>query len=81
MKNKNSGSQNNFVENTRYKNFIRKTLEKFPAARGHSIVLGDFNEWTRGLTTQLLRERFSTPDVRSAVVPLRDGVGITWRER
>ena len=32
--------------------------------RGPRIVLGDFNEWTRGLTTQLLRERFSTPDVR-----------------
>ena len=32
--------------------------------RGPRIVLGDFNEWTRGLTTRLLRERFSTPDVR-----------------
>jgi endonuclease/exonuclease/phosphatase family metal-dependent hydrolase len=33
--------------------------------RGPRIVLGDFNEWTRGLTTRLLRERFSTPDVRA----------------
>jgi endonuclease/exonuclease/phosphatase family metal-dependent hydrolase len=32
--------------------------------RGPRIVLGDFNEWTRGLTTRLLRERFSTPDLR-----------------
>lgn len=32
--------------------------------RGPRIVLGDFNEWTRGLTTRLLRERFSTADVR-----------------
>ncbi len=32
--------------------------------RGPRIVLGDFNEWTRGLTTRLLRERFATPDVR-----------------
>lgn len=27
------------------------------------------------------RRMFSTPDARSAIVPLRDGVGITWRER
>jgi endonuclease/exonuclease/phosphatase family metal-dependent hydrolase len=33
--------------------------------RGPRIVLGDFNEWTRGLATRLLRERFSTPDVRA----------------
>jgi endonuclease/exonuclease/phosphatase family metal-dependent hydrolase len=32
--------------------------------RGPRIVLGDFNEWTRGLTTRMLRERFSAPDVR-----------------
>jgi len=33
--------------------------------RGPRIVLGDFNEWTRGLTTRLLRERFSSADVRA----------------
>jgi endonuclease/exonuclease/phosphatase family metal-dependent hydrolase len=33
--------------------------------QGPRIVLGDFNEWTRGLTTQLLRAHFSTPDVRA----------------
>jgi endonuclease/exonuclease/phosphatase family metal-dependent hydrolase len=32
--------------------------------RGPRIILGDFNEWTRGLTTRLLLDRFSSPDVR-----------------
>jgi len=32
--------------------------------QGPRIVLGDFNEWSRGLTTQLLRAHFSTPDLR-----------------
>jgi endonuclease/exonuclease/phosphatase family metal-dependent hydrolase len=31
---------------------------------GHRIVLGDFNEWTRGLTSELLAEHFECPDVR-----------------
>ena len=31
---------------------------------GHRVVLGDFNEWTRGLTSQLLAEHFECPDVK-----------------
>jgi endonuclease/exonuclease/phosphatase family metal-dependent hydrolase len=31
--------------------------------RGVRIVLGDFNEWTRGLATRLLRARFQTADL------------------
>ncbi len=31
-----------------------------PALRGPRLVLGDFNEWTRGLTTRLLRSQFQT---------------------
>jgi endonuclease/exonuclease/phosphatase family metal-dependent hydrolase len=31
------------------------------------LVLGDFNEWTRGLTTRLLRESFSTFQPRHAL--------------
>jgi endonuclease/exonuclease/phosphatase family metal-dependent hydrolase len=31
---------------------------------GHRVVLGDFNEWTRGLTSELLAEHFECPDVR-----------------
>jgi endonuclease/exonuclease/phosphatase family metal-dependent hydrolase len=31
---------------------------------GPRIVLGDFNEWTRGLTTRLLRQHFIAPNLR-----------------
>jgi len=31
-----------------------------PDLRGPLLVLGDFNEWTRGLTTRLLRKEFQT---------------------
>jgi endonuclease/exonuclease/phosphatase family metal-dependent hydrolase len=34
------------------------------ALNGPRIVLGDFNEWTRGLTTRLLRQHFVAPDLR-----------------
>jgi endonuclease/exonuclease/phosphatase family metal-dependent hydrolase len=33
--------------------------------RGPRIVLGDFNEWTRGLTTRLLSQHFSLADIRA----------------
>jgi endonuclease/exonuclease/phosphatase family metal-dependent hydrolase len=26
--------------------------------KGHKVVLGDFNEWTRGLTTRLMQKGF-----------------------
>ena len=29
------------------------------------IVLGDFNEWTRGLTTRLLRSELKSADIQS----------------
>src|SRR3989442_337778 len=32
--------------------------------RGHRIVLGDFNEWTRGLATRLLSSHLQSIDVR-----------------
>ena len=31
---------------------------------GPRIMLGDFNEWTRGLVTRLLNEHFRTGDIR-----------------
>jgi endonuclease/exonuclease/phosphatase family metal-dependent hydrolase len=34
------------------------------ALGGHRVVLGDFNEWTRGLTTQLLASHFECPDMK-----------------
>ena len=33
--------------------------------RGPRVVLGDFNEWTRGLTTQLLQAEFLKPNHRT----------------
>jgi endonuclease/exonuclease/phosphatase family metal-dependent hydrolase len=34
-----------------------------PQLKGSRIVLGDFNEWTRGLTTRLLAEHFQSVQV------------------
>lgn len=31
-----------------------------PGLKGHRLVIGDFNEWTRGLTTRLMRDSFQT---------------------
>jgi endonuclease/exonuclease/phosphatase family metal-dependent hydrolase len=31
---------------------------------GHRIILGDFNEWIRGLTSQLLSHHFQRPELR-----------------
>jgi endonuclease/exonuclease/phosphatase family metal-dependent hydrolase len=31
-----------------------------PDVKGPRLVIGDFNEWTRGLTTRLLRKSFQT---------------------
>ena len=30
--------------------------------KGHKVVLGDFNEWTRGLTTRLMKQGFRSID-------------------
>ena len=38
-----------------------------PDLRGIRLVLGDFNEWTKGLTTRLLRETFETFPPRHAL--------------
>jgi endonuclease/exonuclease/phosphatase family metal-dependent hydrolase len=48
-----------------------------PAAqRGPRIVLGDFNEWTRGLATRLLHERFASADVRTHLKRSRTYPGV-----
>jgi endonuclease/exonuclease/phosphatase family metal-dependent hydrolase len=44
--------------------------------RGPRIVLGDFNEWTRGLTTRLLHERFASADVRAHLKRSRTYPGV-----
>ncbi len=44
--------------------------------QGPRIVLGDFNEWTRGLTTQLLRKNFVYPNLREHMSRSRTYPGV-----
>lgn len=57
-----------FVER-RYqaKRLMSKDVLLYPDLRGPRLVLGDFNEWTKGLTTRLLRETFRTFPPRHAL--------------
>ncbi len=43
---------------------IEKKLLNNPKFFGSRIVLGDFNEWTRGLTTRLLKAHLVSADLR-----------------
>lgn len=45
---------------------ISQELLNNPAWAGRRLVLGDFNEWTRGLVTQLLRAHLTAADLRPA---------------
>ena len=47
-----------------------------PERRGPRIVLGDFNEWTRGLTTRLLHAHFVSADVRGHLKRSRTYPGV-----
>ncbi|HXU19928.1 MAG TPA: endonuclease/exonuclease/phosphatase family protein [Verrucomicrobiae bacterium] len=47
-----------------------------PTLSGTRIVLGDFNEWTRGLTTRLLRQHFVAPDLRDHMEHSRTYPGV-----
>ena len=38
-----------------------------PGLRGSRLVIGDFNEWTKGLTTKLLRDSFQTFEPKHAM--------------
>jgi endonuclease/exonuclease/phosphatase family metal-dependent hydrolase len=44
---------------------------------GSRIVLGDFNEWTRGLTTEMLRQHLESSDVRLHLGRSRTYPGLT----
>jgi endonuclease/exonuclease/phosphatase family metal-dependent hydrolase len=46
-----------------------------PQLIGKRLVLGDFNEWTLGITTKLLREQFKSIDA-ATIHPLRSYPGI-----
>jgi endonuclease/exonuclease/phosphatase family metal-dependent hydrolase len=43
---------------------------------GPRIILGDFNEWTRGLTTDLLAAHFQAPDLRKHLKRSRTYPGV-----
>ncbi|MFN0119845.1 MAG: endonuclease/exonuclease/phosphatase family protein [Blastocatellia bacterium] len=45
-------------------------------APGPRVMLGDFNEWTRGLTTQLLRRHFQAGDIRPHLGAARSYPGV-----
>jgi endonuclease/exonuclease/phosphatase family metal-dependent hydrolase len=49
------------------KRLMSKDVLLCPDLRGPRLVLGDFNEWTKGLTTRLLRETFKTFPPRHAL--------------
>ena len=47
-----------------------------PGLRGPRLVLGDFNEWTHGLTTRLMRSEFQTLRPRQSGQSLRTFPGM-----
>jgi endonuclease/exonuclease/phosphatase family metal-dependent hydrolase len=50
-----------FVERrSQAKRLMSEDILLNPHLQGSRLVLGDFNEWTKGLTTRLLRETFQT---------------------
>jgi endonuclease/exonuclease/phosphatase family metal-dependent hydrolase len=44
---------------------VETLLADRPALRGPRVVLGDFNEWTAGLTSRLLAARLNSVDIRT----------------
>ena len=43
---------------------------------GPRVMLGDFNEWTHGLTSRLLKDHFQSPDLREALGRKRTYPGV-----
>ena len=46
---------------------VDENILRSPELRGARVVLGDFNEWTHGLTSRLLGEELRSADVRRHV--------------
>ena len=55
---------------------IAPELLKDPAIESPRIVLGDFNEWTAGLATRLLRSHLASADVRQHLQRTRTYPGV-----
>src|SRR4051812_31113918 len=53
-----------YIERRRQALLLVEQVLDDPKYRGSRIVLGDFNEWTRGLTTRLLSSHLQSVDVR-----------------
>jgi endonuclease/exonuclease/phosphatase family metal-dependent hydrolase len=51
------------------------TLLKNPDLKGKRLVMGDFNEWTLGLTTKLLQDQFRSVDA-ATVHPVKSFPGL-----
>jgi endonuclease/exonuclease/phosphatase family metal-dependent hydrolase len=47
------------------RHLVGEQILRSPELSGPRLVLGDFNEWTRGLATRLLSEHLRSPDLRA----------------
>jgi endonuclease/exonuclease/phosphatase family metal-dependent hydrolase len=53
-----------FARPRQARRLLSDTIVNHPAVKGPRIVVGDFNEWTRGVATRLMGEHFESVDVR-----------------
>jgi endonuclease/exonuclease/phosphatase family metal-dependent hydrolase len=57
-----------FERRAQARKLVSENVLKVPGLVGPRIILGDFNEWTKGTTTRLLREHFVSPKLRRHVL-------------
>lgn len=57
------------------KKLIDVSILKNPDLNGKRLVMGDFNEWTLGITTKLLREQFRSVDA-ATIHPVKSFPGV-----
>jgi len=53
-----------FARPRQARHLLSREVVNHPGVRGSRIVVGDFNEWTRGVATRLMGEHFESVDVR-----------------
>jgi endonuclease/exonuclease/phosphatase family metal-dependent hydrolase len=53
-----------FARPRQARRLLSTEIVNHPAVRGPRIVVGDFNEWTRGIATRLMGAHFESVDVR-----------------
>jgi endonuclease/exonuclease/phosphatase family metal-dependent hydrolase len=64
-----------FERKRQAKKLIDVTLLRNPELKGKRLVMGDFNEWTLGLTTKFLQEQFRSVDA-ATVHPVKSFPGL-----